>query len=118
MNREPQSRSRPRQAGVLAAAAAAGIALLAAACGGSARTAGTGPVGLTAQEVDAYMQCMRSHGMTNFYLSRPGSARESARDTLGLGPYGSCWALTSARRNFSRLTRLASTCFPARRRRR
>jgi hypothetical protein len=71
--------SRPRHAGprrAVAVAALAGIALLAAACGGG----GSSPAGssahrgqLTAQNIDAFAQCMRSHGLANFYFTRNGS---------------------------------------------
>jgi hypothetical protein len=78
-----------------AMAALAGAALLAACSGGSHTSApGTGPGGPTVQQVDAYMQCMRSHGMTNFYLTRPDTspgpppAGENPGTTIGFLPYG------------------------------
>ena len=79
---------RLRRAAIMAALA--GAALLAACSGGSHPSApGTGPGGPTVQQVDAYMQCMRSHGMTNFFLTRPGStAGENPSTTLGFLPYG------------------------------
>lgn len=55
-------RARPRRAGVLAAAVA-GIALLAAACGG-APSAAAGPAKY--QKALAYTRCMRSHGVPGF----------------------------------------------------
>jgi hypothetical protein len=68
----------------------AGAALLAACSGGThAPAPGTGPGGPTVEQVDAYMQCMRGHGMTNFYLSRHDStAGENPNTTLGFLPYG------------------------------
>jgi hypothetical protein len=75
------------------AAALAGVALLAACSGGSHTSApGTDPGGPTAQQVDAYMQCMRNHGMTNFYLTPPDRAPRypngNPNTTLGFLPYG------------------------------
>jgi hypothetical protein len=69
------------------AAALAGAALLAA-CSGGSHTSAPGPGGPTLQDVDDYMQCMRSHGDTNFYLSRPGSPGENPNTTVGFLPYG------------------------------
>lgn len=64
-------RPRRRRAGVLAAILA-GVALLAAACGGSGTPnagASSGPGAITVQKIDSFAACMRSHGVANFYLS-------------------------------------------------
>jgi hypothetical protein len=58
-------RSRPRRAGVLAAALA-GIALLAAACGGTSPTGGSGSYQTAYQKELAYAQCMRAHADPGF----------------------------------------------------
>lgn len=69
-------------------AAVAGAALLAA-CGSHPPASGTDPGLPTRQQVDAYAQCMRSHGVTNFYLSRPNSANPDPNEiAIGLLPYG------------------------------
>jgi hypothetical protein len=49
----------------------AGAAVLAAACSGGSHTtgSGTGSGQLTVQEVDAFAQCVRSHGVPNFYFT-------------------------------------------------
>ncbi|MGI8452241.1 MAG: hypothetical protein ACR2MP_34660, partial [Streptosporangiaceae bacterium] len=60
------------------AAALAGTAVLATACGGShPAAADNSPGQLTAQTVDAFAQCMRSHGETNYYVYHAGSVRSS-----------------------------------------
>lgn len=64
-------RPRRRRAGVLAAILA-GVALLAAACGGSGTPnagASSGPGAITVQKIDSFAACMRGHGVANFYLS-------------------------------------------------
>ncbi len=76
----------PRRAA--AKAAVAGAALLAA-CGGSHAPAPSADPGQpTRQQVDAYVHCMQGHGITNFYLSRPGTAGENGEIPLGFLPYG------------------------------
>lgn len=71
MNEDPsagcgrQRRSRLRQANALAGAAA-GIALLAVACGGPSSPAAPMSMQQQLQQALAYSQCMRSHGITNF----------------------------------------------------
>jgi hypothetical protein len=87
--KENSARSR-RYCGLRPAAVLASVVLLAGCGGGSHASApGTGSGGPTLQQVDAYIQCMRSHGMTNFYLSRSDStAGENANTTLGFLPYG------------------------------
>ncbi|MGP8001004.1 MAG: hypothetical protein ACLPKI_27335 [Streptosporangiaceae bacterium] len=60
------------------AASLAGLALtalLAAACSGGAKPAGSGasPGPGRAQQLDVFAQCMRSHGERDFYLSNPSS---------------------------------------------
>jgi hypothetical protein len=78
-----------RPSAVLACAVLAGAVLLAGCGGGSHASAPGASGGPTIQQVDAYMHCMRSHGMTNFYLSRGGStADENPNTTLGFLPYG------------------------------
>jgi hypothetical protein len=62
-SRGRQRRQAPWRAGVLAAGAA-GIAVLAAACGGSASSAGSGRSNL--QIAIGYANCMRSHGAPNW----------------------------------------------------
>ena len=72
--RRPRGRSRSRRAATLATAAA-GVALLAAACGGRPAAAPSAhPGGLTAQTVDAFALCVREHGMAGFYVSRTNGA--------------------------------------------
>jgi len=67
-------RGQRRQLG-LRAVTLAGTALVAAACGGgspsAAPSARTGQ--MTAQVVGAFAQCMRNHGLTNFYVTQPRS---------------------------------------------
>lgn len=64
--------------------AVAGAALLAA-CGGShpsaPRTSSGQP---TRQQVNAYVHCMQGHGITNFYLSRPGTPNNNGGLAIGL----------------------------------
>jgi hypothetical protein len=74
-----------RPAAVMAALAGA---VLLAACGSHAPASGTSPGQLTVQQVDAFAQCMRSHGVTNFYLSRPGTPSENGELPIGFLPYG------------------------------
>jgi hypothetical protein len=72
------------------AAALLGTTLLAAAaCGGAHPTAPKASSGqLTAQDVDAFAKCMRSHGSPNFYPSRTSSqGAGSASQVLQLGPW-------------------------------
>lgn len=65
------------------AAVVAGITLLIAACGGGSHSAGSGSSSgqLTAQNLDAFAQCMRSHGVPDFYFSRAGSRSSMASST-------------------------------------
>jgi hypothetical protein len=61
---------------VAPAAALAGIALLAAACGGGLHPAGSGastPSNL-AVAMDSYVQCMHKHGVPSLYVSRASSS--------------------------------------------
>jgi hypothetical protein len=69
--RGPRGRWRSRRVATLAIAAA-GAAVLAAACGGGRPAAAPGahPGGLTAQTVDAFALCVREHGVAGFYVSR------------------------------------------------
>jgi hypothetical protein len=69
----------PRRAGLLAAVVA-GTALLAA-CGGGAHPAGSGATSgqLTTPKLDAFAQCMRSHGIADFYFSQ---ANPSSPDVM------------------------------------
>jgi hypothetical protein len=87
MNNSSARRRRGRSRRPAIAAILAGAALLAA-CGGGSPTSAPGLGGPTRQDVNNYMQCMRSHGDTNFYLSRPGSPGESPDTTVGFLPYG------------------------------
>jgi len=69
---DPRQAAR-RRAGLLAALA--GSALLVAACGGGPPPAGPGAAigpDLSVQ-LDAYAQCVRAHGVPDFYISRMGS---------------------------------------------
>jgi hypothetical protein len=56
---------------LVAVAVLTGAAVLAAACSGGSHTTGpsTSSGQLTVQEVDAFAQCMRSHGVPSFYFS-------------------------------------------------
>ncbi len=76
--RRPAARS--RRPGVFAAVVA-GTALFAAACGGGSHAAGSGATSaqLTAPKLDAFAQCMRSHGMPDFYFAQ---ATPSSRNTM------------------------------------
>jgi hypothetical protein len=69
-----------RRLGVFAAVLA-GAALLAAACGGGSHPAGSGPTSgqLTTPKLDAFAQCMRSHGIADFYFSQ---ANPSSPDVM------------------------------------
>jgi hypothetical protein len=73
-------RTGPRRAGRLAAVLA-GAALLAAACGGGSHPAGSGATSgqLTAPKLDAFAQCMRSHGVPDLYFS---PAKPSSPDIM------------------------------------
>jgi hypothetical protein len=79
--RRPVGRGRPGwlAAGLtraaLLSAALAGAALLAAGCGGGSPAAAPSahPGQLTAQTMNVFAQCMRSHGVPDFYFSRTGS---------------------------------------------
>ena len=75
-------------AAALAAAALAAAALLAAACSGS-HSSGSGaqPGPPNVQKVDAFAQCMRGHGLADFYVtSQASSSSASAGPVLKLGP--------------------------------
>jgi hypothetical protein len=76
MNVNANGNHRARRLGVFAAVLA-GAALLAAACGGGSHPAGTSATSgqLTAPKLNAFAQCMRSHGVADFYFSpaNPGS---------------------------------------------
>jgi hypothetical protein len=66
----PLGRCRPPRVAILAAAAA-GVAILAAACSGQpAAMTNTNAGQLTAQQVDAFALCVRDHGMAGFYMSK------------------------------------------------
>jgi len=71
-----------------AASTLAGIALLAGGCGSAAHpaTVNTGSSQLTARSVDRYAQCIRSHGVPDFYFSQAAPAGP-ATPTLKLGPW-------------------------------
>ena len=64
------------------AAVLTGAAMLAAACSSGSHTTGssTSSGQLTVQEVDAFSQCMRSHGVPGFYFS--GKAKPGPGDTM------------------------------------
>jgi hypothetical protein len=64
-------------------AAIAGVALLAAACsGGSPRSGSTASSKPVSSQLVAYAQCMRSHGVLNFYYSKPTSGAGSVSPAL------------------------------------
>jgi hypothetical protein len=83
---------RSRQGGSRPAAVMAGLAgaALLAACGSSHAPAAqaTSPGQLTVQQVDAYAQCMRSHGITNFNISPPDTPSENGDVNISFGNYG------------------------------
>jgi len=81
---------RPALIAALAVMAAVAGAVLLAACGGShAAAPGSRPGQPTLKQVDAFAQCMRSHGITNFYLSSPNSANPDPGElAIGFLPYG------------------------------
>ncbi len=68
----------------------AGVVLMATACGGGSHPAGsaatTEPGAI--QQVNRYAQCMRGHGVPNFYVTRQASSTSSntAGPVLKLGP--------------------------------
>jgi hypothetical protein len=70
MNVNANGNHRARRLGVFAAVLA-GAALLAAACSGGSRLAGSGATSgqLTIPKMDVFAQCMRSHGVPDFYFS-------------------------------------------------
>lgn len=75
----PGPRGRALRASVVSAAAA--MAVLAAACGGSqSSVSGTGSGQLSIQKLDVFAQCIRSHGFPNFYFSNGSST--SSGDTM------------------------------------
>jgi hypothetical protein len=86
--RIPPARLRARA--VAAAAAVATVALLASGCGGGSGHAspGDGPAGLTAQKMDSFAACMRSHGVLNFYPSPRGSNPSPASTGIVLSIVG------------------------------
>jgi hypothetical protein len=91
------------------AAALVGTTLLAvAACGGAHSTAPKASSGqLTAQKVDAFAKCMRSHGVPNFYPSRAGSqSASSTSSVIQLGP----WTFTGANLSSPQFTSALSAC--------
>jgi hypothetical protein len=85
--RARQRRNGPRRAaaGVLTALLA-GIALLAAACGGGLHPTGStaSPGQLTVAKLDAFAQCMRSHAVPDFYFS-PASPNSSSPTNMLFG---------------------------------
>lgn len=68
----PGSRSGPL-------AVLAGVALLVAACGGTAHQTrpGAGAGQNVSQQLDAYAACVRGHGVPDFYITRAGTAPPS-----------------------------------------
>lgn len=71
---------------VLLAAVLAGTALPAAACSGGSPPAGSSTQ-VTVQKLDAYAQCMRSHGEPDFYFSARGSAATAGAQELSIAGY-------------------------------
>lgn len=68
-------------------AAVAGAALLAA-CGSSHPSASSSPGQPTRQQADAFVHCMQAHGITNFYLSRPGTQSQNGEPPIMFSNYG------------------------------
>jgi hypothetical protein len=82
--RQRQTGPRRAAAGLLTALVA-GIAVLAAACGGSPATgpsASASPGQLTVAKLDAFAQCMRSHGVPDFYFSSASPSSSSPTNML------------------------------------
>jgi hypothetical protein len=81
---------RPTLIAALAVMAALAGAALLAACGGSHPSAAGGSTEQPSrQQVDVFAQCMRSHGLTNFYLSSPNSKNPDPGElAIGFLPYG------------------------------
>jgi hypothetical protein len=74
---------RPRRATALAATAAAlAGTLLLAACGGASHSSGSGQP--TAKQAAAFAQCMRGHGLTNFYPVNPQSVSNTSTPVFAL----------------------------------
>jgi hypothetical protein len=69
---------------LLVVAVLTGAAVLAAACGGGSHTTGSsaGSGQLTAPKLDAFAQCLRSHGVPNFYFSGTGSSPGSGETVV------------------------------------
>jgi hypothetical protein len=87
MNNNPDSadgylRRRPRRAAALAATAAIAGALLLAACGGASHSSGSGQP--TAKQVAAFAQCMRDHGLPNFYAASPQSVSNTSSPVFAM----------------------------------
>jgi len=72
-----------RRAGVMAALT--GTVLLAAACSGGSHSSSTSPAHRTAQAMNVFAQCMRSHGQKNFYYANPQSVANSSTSLFSLG---------------------------------
>jgi hypothetical protein len=90
MNEESSSsRSRQRRSPlrrVVTIAAAAGLAMLTPACGGSSGPTGTMSIQQQLQQALAYSRCMRSHGITNFPdpAENNGSANSNGATVVGV----------------------------------
>jgi hypothetical protein len=89
MNDDTSSHRRGWLAAALGPAALAGTALLSACGGGSPAAAPSAHPGqLTAQTLATFAQCVRGHGVPNFYFSRSTSSAGSAlTSVIQLGPW-------------------------------
>jgi hypothetical protein len=67
----------------IAASLAAAVTLVAA-CSGGSSTGGSGTDTGTVQQLDEYAQCMRSHGVLNFYLSSSGATPPASGTVLSI----------------------------------
>jgi hypothetical protein len=63
----------------------AGAAMLAAACSGSSHSSGSSPAHRTANAMNVFAQCMRSHGQANFYYANPQNVASSSTPAFSLG---------------------------------
>jgi hypothetical protein len=72
---------------LVAMAAVAATAVMVAACSGGSNPAGASPSKGLVQQLDVFAQCMRGHGLLNFYLTRRNNS-SAANDNTGLDIMG------------------------------